>query len=75
MTYRYARPAPLAGCKFARTLAGTDPVNYALALAEQEELIRRAITAAGYSTAQAQLAAAHFEEAAWDEWQRIVDAG
>ena len=69
-----ARTAQLAGCTFARALAGADPADYALALAEQEHLVERAITDAGYSTEQARLAAEHFAAAARDEWQRIADA-
>ncbi len=68
-----ARTAQDAGAKFARALAGAHPADFALALAEQDELIRRAIVDAGFSAEQARLAAAHFEAAAWDEWERIAD--
>lgn len=50
-------------------------MRVALALAEQEELTQRAITDAGCSAEQAELAAGHFEAAARDEWQRLADAG
>ena len=42
------RTTQLAGCRFARTLAGARSADFALALAEQEELIRHAIMAAGW---------------------------
>ncbi len=44
-----AHTVQAAGFKFARALAGADPADYALALAEQEHLVERAITDAGYS--------------------------
>jgi myosin-crossreactive antigen len=75
LTVDDARTAQAAGIKFARTLAGAYSQDFALALAEQAELIERAITDAGHATDQAGLAAGHFEMAAWDEWQRIADAG
>ncbi len=73
LTVDDARTAERAGCKFARTLAGADPADYVLALAEQEHLVERAIMDAGYSVEQARLAAGHFGTAARDEWQRIAD--
>ena len=66
--------AQAAGARFARTLAGTDPQDFALALAEQEHLIQRAITDAGYTVEQAGLAAREFAASAAVEWQRIEDA-
>ena len=75
LTVDDARTAQLAGCKFARTLAGADPDDFAAALWEQEHLVERAITDAGYSSEQARLAAGHFGVAARDEWQRIANAG
>ena len=72
LTVDDARTAQLAGCKFARTLAGADPQDFAAALWEQEHLVESAITDAGYSTEQARLAAGHFAAAAREEWQRIV---
>ncbi|MBV9811492.1 MAG: hypothetical protein JO326_02005 [Acetobacteraceae bacterium] len=74
LTVDDARTAQEAGARFARTLAGACPEDFALALAAQTDLIERAITDAGYSDQQARLAAGHFEVAARDEWQRIVDA-
>ncbi len=70
-----ARNAQAAGIKFARSLVGAYSGDFALALAEQEELIHRAIMEAGYNAEQAQLAAGYFEAAAQDEWQRIATAG
>ncbi len=70
-----ARNAQAAGIKFARSLVSVYSADFALALAEQEELIRRAILEAGHNAEQAQLAAAHFEAAAQDEWQRIAASG
>ena len=70
-----ARTVQVAGMTFARTLAGAHPADFALALAEQVELIRRAIMAAGYTAEQEEQATGHFEVAAWDEWERIVRAG
>ncbi len=70
-----AKLAEAAGIKFAHTLAGANPHDFALALAEQEHMIQRAIIEAGYSAEQAALAAGHFEVAAQDEWRRIVVAG
>jgi hypothetical protein len=75
LTVDDAGTAQVAGMTFARTLAGAHPEDFALALAEQEELIQRAITDAGYRPEQAQLAAGHFEVAAREEWRRIADAG
>jgi hypothetical protein len=75
LTVDDARTAQVAGATFARTLAGAHPEDFALALAEQEELIERAITEAGYTAQQARLAAGHFTAAAREEGQRITDAG
>lgn len=69
-----ARTAQDAGAKFARILAGIGSVDFMVALAEQGDLIRRAITDAGFSAEQARLAAEHFEVAARDEWTRVADA-
>ena len=70
-----AGSARTAGAEFARTLAGADSRDFALALAEQEGLIRRAITAAGYTAEQAGSTARGFAVAAAGEWQRIAGAG
>lgn len=70
-----ARTAQDAGAKFARTLAGAAPADFMLALGEQGDLVRRWITEAGCTDAQAQLAAGRFEAAARAEWRRLVDAG
>ncbi len=67
LTVDDVRTAQLAGARFARTLAGADLADYALALAEQEHLVERAIVDAGYS-------AKHFGVAARGEWVRIVSA-
>lgn len=69
------RTARAAGTKFARSLAGACSAEFALALAEQEHLIRRAVTDVGYNARQADLAAREFAAAAAVEWQRLVDAG
>ncbi len=74
LTVDDARTAQTAGASFARTLAGARSVDFALALAEQEELIRRAIMAAGYTAEQEELAVGHFGVAAREEWQRIANA-
>ncbi len=70
-----ARTAQAAGVKFARSLVGAYSADFALALAEQEELIQRAIMEAGCNAEQARLAAGYFEAAAQDEWQRIAASG
>lgn len=67
-----ARTAQEAGAKFARDLAGGHGDDFTLALIEQGSLIRRAITDAGFSTEQAQLAARHFEASALAEWARLA---
>ena len=69
-----ARTAQAAGAKFAHALVGAHSGDFALTLAEQEELIERAIADAGFSAEQARLAAGPFAAAARDERQRIVDA-
>ena len=74
LTVGDARTAQRAGAKFARTLAGAHSADFALALAEQQDLIRRAIMAAGYTAEQEELAVGRFGVAARDEWQRIADA-
>lgn len=75
LTVDDARTAQVAGAKFARTLAGARSDDFALALAEQEHLIQRAITDAGFTILQADLAAREFAASAAVEWQRIVGAG
>ncbi len=70
-----ARTAQAAGVKFARSLVGAYSTDFALALAEQEELIHRAIMDAGYNAEQAHLAAGCFGAAAQDQWERIATAG
>ncbi len=67
-----AKTAQDAGARFARALAGAASAAFMVALAEQEDLIRRTIMDAGFSAEQAQLAAGHFEVAALDEWERIA---
>ncbi len=57
LTVDDTRTAQLAGCKFARTLAGVHSEDFALALAEQEHLVERAITNAGFNVEQARPAA------------------
>ncbi len=69
-----ARTAQDAGARFARALAGASSAAFMVALAEQEDLIRRTITDARHSAEQARLAAEHFEVAARDEWTRVADA-
>lgn len=70
-----ARTAQAAGATFARALAGADAHDFAAALAEQEHLVQRAITDAGYTVLRADLAAREFAASAAVEWQRIVNAG
>ena len=72
LTVDDARTAQEAGAKFARDLAGAHGADFMLALAEQCDLIRRAITDAGFTVEQAQLAAGHFEVAAREEWARLA---
>jgi len=74
LTVDDARTAQAAGARFARTLAGAATDAFMLALAEQEHLIQRAITDAGHTAEQAELAAGHFTVAARDEWERITGA-
>lgn len=69
-----ARTAQDAGATFARALAGASAAVFMVALAEQEDLIRRKIMDAGHSAEQARLAAEHFETAAKVEWERIASA-
>ena len=69
-----AATAQTAGVRFARDLAGARAADFMLALAEQADLIRRAIMDAGFSTEQAQNAAEVFELAALVEWARLVRA-
>ena len=64
-----------AGARFARALAGAVSADFMAALAEQEDLVRRAIVDAGFTAGQAGLAAERFETAARAEWARIADAG
>ena len=70
-----AHTAQAAGVRFAHTLAGDCSADFTLALAEQTDLIERAIADAGFSEQQARLAAGHFEVAARDAWQRIASSG
>lgn len=64
-----ARTAQDAGARFALALADVGSADFMVALAEQLDLIRRAITDAGFSANRAQLAAEHFEAAARAEWK------
>jgi hypothetical protein len=75
LTVDDARMAQTAGVTFARTLSGAHSADFALALAEQELLVERAIVEAGYNAEQARLAAEHFATAARDEWQVEVASG
>ncbi len=68
-----ARTVRAAGIKFARTFSGAYSEDFALALIEQERLIERAITNAGYTVRQSELVAREFTAAATAEWQRIMD--
>ncbi len=70
-----ALTAQAAGARFACTLAGAEPHDFAQALAEQVGLIEHTVVEAGYTAEQARLAAGHFEAAAAAEWQRIAAAG
>jgi ribulose bisphosphate carboxylase small subunit len=74
LTVDDAHTAQAAGVEFARALAGAHSAEFALALAEQDELIQRAIIGAGYSVEQAWVAAGRFEAAAWNEWQRLRES-
>lgn len=69
-----AATAQTAGVRFARDLTGARRGDFLLALAEQCDLICRAITDAGFSTDQAQDAAEHFKTSALVEWARIARA-
>src|SRR3954454_2726861 len=64
-----ARTARAAGVEFARNLAGSPSAWFALALDEQEELIRSAVQRAGYPSRTACLAAGAFHAGAHSEWQ------
>ena len=75
LTVDDAATARDAGAGFARALAGAVTLDFAAALAEQEELVRHAILEAGFTAGQARLAAERFEAAAQAEWARIADAG
>ena len=74
LTVDDAATAQTAGVEFARNLAGAPRAVLLLALGEQCDLIRRAITDAGFSEEQARGAAEHFEAAALAEWTRLVGA-
>jgi hypothetical protein len=67
-----ARTAQVAGVEFARTLAGAPSAWFALALDEQQTIIRTGIQRAGYSARNAQLAASAFDAGARVEWRRIT---
>ena len=69
-----ARTVQQAGVQFARDLAGAGRADFMLALAEQADLIRRAIVDAGFNNDQAQNAAEVFELAALIEWERLARA-
>ena len=75
LTMDDARTAQTAGVTFARALSGAHSADFALALAEQEHLVERAIVEAGHSVEQAQLAAGRFAAAAREEWQIEVVSG
>lgn len=65
-----ARTAQDGGARFAHAMADVGSADFIAALAEQLDLIRRAIMDAGFSAEQAQLVAEHFEVAALDERER-----
>ncbi len=63
--------AQVAGVQFARALAGAPGAAFMIALGEQEQIVLRVITEAGFSSDVARLAADSFEVGAKLEWQRI----
>src|SRR5689334_25157146 len=67
-----ARTARAAGVEFARSLAGAPSAWFALALGEQELIIREGIERAGYPAREAEQAASAFDSGAKAEWQRIA---
>ena len=70
-----ADQAFVAGVQFARALAGAEPVEFMLALGEQQALIQAAVTDAGYLDRKARAAGEAFEAGARVEWKRIGGAG
>ena len=74
LTVDDARTVQEAGAKFARDLACAMPRDFLLALSEQQSLIQRAITDAGFTPEQARLADGHFEVAAREEWAQVGTA-
>ncbi len=75
LTVDDARTVRAAGIKFARTFSGAYSEDFALALIEQERMIQRAVTKAGYTVRQSEFVAREFTAAATAEWQRVMDAG
>lgn len=69
-----ARTTRSAGVDYARTLTGAPTDAFLEALAEQENLIVRWTTGAGFSTDLAQAMAREFVTAAETEWRRIAGA-
>lgn len=69
-----ADSAQTAGVRFARALAGAPTVAFMLALGEQEQLVRAALSEAGFSEQTAGTAADAFEVGARLEWERIAPA-
>ena len=65
----------VAGVQFARALAGAEPVDFVLALGEQQALIQGAVLEAGYPDGKARAAGEAFEAGARVEWRRIGGAG
>lgn len=68
------RSAQEAGIQFARNLAGAQRAVLLLALAEQCDLLHRAVLDTGFSAEQARHAVEHFEAAALIEQMRIARA-
>ncbi len=64
LTVDDARTVRAAGAKFARALAGAHSEDFALAVIEQERMIQRAVTKAGYTVRQSELVAREFTTAA-----------
>ena len=66
-----ADQAFVAGVQFARALAGAEPVDFVLALGEQQALIQTAVLEAGFPDGKARAAGEAFEAGARVEWRRI----
>ena len=66
-----ADQALVAGVQFARSLVGAEPVDFTLALGEQQALVQKAVLEAGFPNRKARAAGEAFEDGARVEWKRI----